>query len=138
VDVAFNIEDRTGATGPILGEYHGVFLAASSRYLPRISSSTMAESYAMRDGLELANVMGCTSNEAKSDSLEVIEYCSGNKQLWNKETAIFADCLSIIDQIGKVEFTHCRRSYNRAAHAIARSSFIDKSSCIWVDEPLVS
>jgi hypothetical protein len=66
----------------------------------------MAESYAMRDGLELAKVMGCTSIKAESDSLEVIEYCLGNEQLWNEETAIFADCFNIIGQIGNVEFTH--------------------------------
>ena len=37
--------------------------------------------------------------------------------------------------IGIVSFKHCPREENDVAHELARSCFIDKISCNWVDEP---
>ena len=89
----------------------------------------------MRDGLEMANSRGCVSIVAESDCLEVIQYLSGDSQMWNEATAIYADSISIAGLIGTVEFNHCQRDVNKVAHEIARSSFESSSSCNWVDEP---
>jgi hypothetical protein len=73
--------------------------------------------------------------EAESDSSEVISYCSDGEEIWNEATSIFADCFAFAAQIGNVDFGYCPRKINKAAHEIARISYINKSFCNWVDEP---
>jgi hypothetical protein len=90
---------------------------------------------AMQDGLRLAIQSGCNLVEAESDCMEVIQYCSGENQMWNDTIAIYADCLEKAGIIGKVEFKFCPREINNVAHSIARSCFSSKSDCTWVDEP---
>jgi hypothetical protein len=46
----------------------------------------------MLHGLELANSIGCNALEAESYSIEVISYCSGEVEMWNEATTIYADC----------------------------------------------
>jgi hypothetical protein len=70
-----------------------------------------------------------------SDSLETIEACVREEAWWGKSSAIFADCLDIASFIDSVLFKHCPREANEAAHELARSSFSNKLSTIWLDEP---
>ena len=73
VDASFHAEVCAGATGAILRDYRGQFIAASSNYLPSIASVAMAEAVAMKEGLILATRMGCNTVIAESDSMEIIE-----------------------------------------------------------------
>jgi hypothetical protein len=81
------------------------------------------------------NSIGCGAIEVESDALEVIQYCTGEERMWNEATAIYANFLSIAGSIGKVDFVHCLRDCNKAAHSIARYCFNSKISCNWVDDP---
>jgi hypothetical protein len=78
--------------------------------------------------------MGLATVEAESDSEEVIQNFSGEEQMWNEATTTYADCFVNAEGIGKVEFHHCVRDCNAAAHEVARSCFNTKSSYNWVDE----
>jgi hypothetical protein len=49
--------------------------------------------------------------------------------------AIHADILVQAGGIGKVEFMHCGRDANKAAHEIARNRLNSSISCNWVVEP---
>ena len=89
----------------------------------------------MKEGLMLANRFRCNDVIAESDSLEVIEACSGEEAWWGESSAIFADCVDLITQIGTVTFRHCPREANEVAHELARLCFVEKRSCNWVDEP---
>lgn len=91
----------------------------------------------MRDGLLLANSLGCNVVEAESDSREVINFCTGGTQWWDSAAAIYAECLDTANLIGKVKFKHCRREANGVAHALAKHSYLNKSYCIWSDDPPV-
>lgn len=71
----------------------------------------------------------------ESDSLEVINLCSGNERIWNMATAVYADIIMKAGVIGDVEFNHCGRDNNKVAHSLARECFNSKLSCNWVDEP---
>jgi ribonuclease HI len=135
VDAAFNEDDQAGASGAIIRDSTGAFVAASSKFIPHVATAGMAEALAMCHGLELAVSIGANALEAQSDSTEVIYYCLGQERMWNEATAVYADCLENAGIIGKVEFTHCSRDVNMVAHEIARSCLISKISCNWVDEP---
>jgi ribonuclease HI len=135
VDATFSVDDMSGAVGAVIRDAHGNFVIASSKFLQNVSSPAMAEAQAMLHGLELANSIGCNALEAESDSIEVITYFSGEVEMWNEATAVYADCITITSMIGKVEYKHCLRETNEVAHLIARNSFISHISCIWVGEP---
>ena len=135
VDAAYNEDERACASGAIIRDNMGGFVAASVLYIPHMSSASMAEAIVMKHGLELANFIGCNAIEAESDSLEVVQNCSGEEQIWNDATAVYAECFTLAASIGKVEFKHCKRDCNKAAHEIARNDFLSKLSCNWVDEP---
>jgi ribonuclease HI len=135
VDAAFSVENHSGATGAVLRNNQGVFLGASTTFIPHVLSASMAEAMAMLHGLTLANSLGYTNIEAESDSLEVVNLCSGADRIWNDATAIYADIFSQAVSIGKIEFMHCGRDTNKVAHELARSCFMSSTGCNWVDEP---
>jgi ribonuclease HI len=76
MDALFFSDSREGATGVVLRDYKGRFIAACTTYLPHIASATMAEATAMKDGLALAVRLGCNSVHAESDSCETIAACN--------------------------------------------------------------
>jgi ribonuclease HI len=135
VDAAYSLETGTSASGAVLRNYKGDFITAASTFIPHVVSANMAEATAMLHGLSLANRLGYTHIEAESDSLEVINLCSGTDQIWSDAVAIYADILVQARGIGKVEFMHCRRDANKVAHEIARNCLSSSTSCSWVNEP---
>jgi ribonuclease HI len=79
VDAAFSADLAEGAVGAVARDYQGHFIAAASRHLPHVSSVAMAEAIAMKEGLVLANRLGCNSVVADSDSIETVQACSGEE-----------------------------------------------------------
>jgi ribonuclease HI len=135
VDASFFEDERAGGTGAVLRDYKGNFIAASCKYLPYVASSSMAEAMAMKEGLGLANSMGCNVVLAESDAMEVIQACDGEEAWWGESAAIYADCVDLAVTIGSVSYLHCMREANKVAHSLARESFSRKILCNWVDEP---
>jgi ribonuclease HI len=135
VDAAFNVEEGSGAVGAVIRDFNGRFVAATMSLLPHVASAAMAEAAALREGLALADRLGCNSIIAESDSVETIEACSGDLRWWNESAAIFADCVDLTTAIGDVKFQHCPREANKVAHELARVSFSSSSSCNWDDDP---
>jgi ribonuclease HI len=135
VDGSFHLEEREGAAGAVIRDYEGKFIAASSIFLTNISSAGVAEAMAMREGLALANRLGCNNVIMESDSLETVDACTGADSWWGESAAIFADCVDLAALIGKVVFKHCPREANEVAHEIASNSFSTRNSYNWVDEP---
>jgi ribonuclease HI len=76
VDASFHEDVKAGAIGAILRDYKGEFIAASVSYLPNVASVVMDEAMAMREGLSLPILMGCSRIMAESDSAEVIDACT--------------------------------------------------------------
>jgi ribonuclease HI len=115
MDAAFSAENQTGASGVIIRNNQGIFLAASTTFLPHVSLASMAEATAMLHRLTLANSLGYSDVEAESDSLEVIQLCGGMERIWIDASAIYDD---ILNQAGSI-----------AAHELARNCFTSN----WVD-----
>jgi hypothetical protein len=89
----------------------------------------MAEAVALKEGLILSKELGCNRVLGESDSSETIDAISGNQQWCNDSTAIFADCVDIVDSIGSVSFSHCLREANKVAHSLAKECFLSKLNC---------
>jgi hypothetical protein len=75
----------------------------------------MAEAIAMKQGLALANRLGCTRIQAESDSLDTIDACTGEDYWWSEASAVYANCVDISIAIGSVSFKHCPREVNKVA-----------------------
>jgi hypothetical protein len=102
IDAAFDVESKSGASGAIMRNSQGNFIAASSVFIPYVASATMTEAMAMLHGLNFANSLGYSEVEAESDSLEVVQLCSGEDRIWNGSIAIYANIIDQAGEIGKV------------------------------------
>jgi ribonuclease HI len=87
VDAAFHDVSKSGSIGAIIRDYLGNFVATSVKFLPSVASATMAEAYAMKEGLALARDLGCNRIIAESDSTDVVEACKGETTWWNELSA---------------------------------------------------
>lgn len=101
VDGSFHADVFAGSAGAVLRDFQGRFVAATTTYIPNVASAAAAEAVAMKEGLALANLFGCNDVVAESDSLEVIEACSGQEAWWGDSSAVFADCVDLAAQIGE-------------------------------------
>jgi ribonuclease HI len=133
-DGSFFRDSHSGSVAAVTRNSEGGFLAASSIFLPNISSVAACEALAMREGLALANRFGCSNVIMESDSMETVDACSGNEVWRGESSAIFAHCLDLATLIDNVWFKHCPREANGVAHELARNSFCNQSSCNWIDE----
>jgi ribonuclease HI len=94
VDAFFFKDSRSGAVGATLRDYQGLFIAASCKFIPHLTSAMMAEAMAMKEGLSLANSKGCNSVIAEGDSMETIQTCTGSDVWWTEPATIYADCIN--------------------------------------------
>jgi hypothetical protein len=62
----------------------------------------LAEAIAMKEGLSLANSIGCNWVLAELDSLEVVQACDGEDSWWVETAAIYADCVDIVFSIKNI------------------------------------
>jgi ribonuclease HI len=135
VDGSFHSVSHAGATRVIARDHEGVFLAAASKFYPNMASAAMVEALAMKEGLSLANRLGCNNVMMESDSLETIEACTWDEAWWGDSFAVFAECVDLCSMIDKVSFKHCSRTANEVAHEITRVCCSSESSCNWIAEP---
>jgi hypothetical protein len=52
--------------------------------------------------------------------------------VWSEATSDFAECVTLVASIRRVEFKHCPKEANEVVHEIARFCY----SCNWMDKPL--
>ena len=90
VDAAYFEDKGAGATIILLQDDQGKFLAAQYKLVPYAADVVTTEAMAMRDGLIFANSLGFPRVEAESDSLTVIDYCTGQTRCWDAAAAMIA------------------------------------------------
>ena len=130
VDAAFYADNCAGATAAVLRDERGSFIAAQCIYVEQGLNAVTLEAVAMRDGLMLANSMGFHDVEAESDSLEVINFCTGPNSM------VGCGCSNIrATSIGKVKFIHGFSAANAVTHELARYRITNKNSVSWLNDP---
>jgi ribonuclease HI len=135
VDAAFDGESGKGATGVIIRDHTGAFVAALQTYLPHVVDAPMAEAYAFRDGLTLAQQIGLQNFTIQTDCAQVVETMKDGGFSATSSAAIYDDCSILWSGFGKVAIEFCNREANLVANELARVSFSSGRSCTWVDEP---
>ena len=70
---------NSGISGAVIRDLGGVFIVASHSFIPHVLDVASSEAAALRDGLLLAQQIGCNRIEIQSDCMEVVlgYGCSG-------------------------------------------------------------
>ena len=68
-DGSFHLDVCAGFAGAVVWDHDGLFLAASTFYIPHVASAEAAATLAMREGLDLATRYGYSNVIVKSDAL---------------------------------------------------------------------
>ena len=135
VDAAYDEENGQGSLGCVARDSSGKFIAASCKVISFAADAFMAEAYAMREGLSLAQHLGVNNFIIQSDNLQAIETMIDGGFSSTSSSAIFDDCRVLCLGFRNFTFKHCYREANEVAHELARHSFINFVDCFWDDDP---
>ena len=92
MDASFDADSGTGGTGAIIRNSMGGFIAASSSHIPFAEDAATAEARGLKDGLILANNIGCKKVEIRADCMEVIEVMQHGGNSLGPAAAIYEEC----------------------------------------------
>ena len=73
VDASFNHTRSSGSTGAVLRDSAGSFVAATVNCFEHVLDAPMAEAMALREGMALAQMIGCSKLVIHLDCQEVVE-----------------------------------------------------------------
>jgi hypothetical protein len=93
-----------------------------------------AEAQAVRDGLRLAERIGCNRLYVETDALGVAEAFINSEQNRAVGLAFNDECRSILAGFDAARVHNCPREMNQAADVIAKSVEDRENSC-WFDDP---
>ena len=134
VDASYNQDRGIGSTGAVIRDSSGSFIAAAARFIEHVQDAPMAEAMALREGLLLAQQIGCNRLMIQSDCLEVVETM---KQDGISATAIlnrYDECSQLWQDFVSISIKHGNREAHKVAHEVARLAMASKLSCNWVNE----
>jgi ribonuclease HI len=134
VDASYDENSKTGATGAILRDSKGFFIAASNQFIAYTEDVLSAEAIALKHGLELALNLGCNRIMVNSDSLMIIEAMNSAELFLGPAAIILLECARLASECVIVTFHHCPREANGAADELARRTNASASGH-WIDEP---
>jgi ribonuclease HI len=134
VDASFH-PNGTGAAGAVLRDDRGDAIAGVACPLSHVHDATAAEALALLKGLVFLLDIGVTRVTVESDSLEVIQACKSEVEVWSPHSAILYDCFSKAQEFDFIDFTHCNREANNVAHELARYAFTSNSVVRWDESP---
>jgi ribonuclease HI len=122
-----------GSSGVVIRGSSGGFIAASMSFLPAVLDAPMAEAYALKEGLNLLNQIGCNNFIVQSDCQEAVDTMMDGAFTASSTAPIFEDCYNIWKDLPMATIEHCDREANQVAHKLARQALVAKASCVWVD-----
>ncbi|EEC72520.1 hypothetical protein OsI_05906 [Oryza sativa Indica Group] len=124
VDAAFDIDSGSGGTGVVLRDHLGACVTASQAFLPYVlDAPTMAEAFALRDGLALAQHIGAKNVIVQTDCMQVVSTMMDGGFSATAAMSVFDDCKLMWDGFGTISIEHCNRNSNQVAHELARFQF---------------
>jgi hypothetical protein len=99
VDASFDADKGSGATGMILRDDHGFFIARGNCTIPFVEDAGTAEAMVLRDGLMMVQVIGCSKLVIKSDCVEVVDVMKNGGHTQGSATAIYKYCLFFVESL---------------------------------------
>ena len=122
--------------GGIIRNDRGEWLDGFSRCI-RVTTSFIAELWALRDGLNLYHNMHLQAIDIQIDAKAVVEIMGDPSYSNQIVMPIIDDCRQLISQFGQVWIGHCYREANFCADFLARKGALH-DCCLWVyQEPPV-
>ena len=131
VDAAFDEDGGRGSMGSIIRDSNESFIAAAHSYVPHLIDAPMAEAYALKEGLMLAQQIGCNRLIVQSDCMEVVQIMSDSGFTANSAAPIYDECNLVWSGFQEISIEHCHREANQAAHLLASRAMQTKQKCVF-------
>ena len=93
-NASFDEYSHSGSTGVVIRDNHGGVIAASNKFLPHVVDAHMAETWALYDGLFLAQSIGANKVVCQTDCLEVVTTIQDGGFLATPAAAIYDECMN--------------------------------------------
>ena len=93
--------------------------------------ATSVDALAMLKGLELLERLGCTNIIIESDSLELINACKGEVDMFSPYTTTLVECFAKAQTIDGISFEFCPREANQVAHHLAKHAYDNQLEFSW-------
>lgn len=135
IDAAFDEDNGCGSTGAIIRDGFRGMIAASNTFIPYLVDAPMAEAFALKEVLMLAQHIGGNRLIVQSDCLEVVQIMENGGFTANSAAAIYDECSIVWNGFQEISIEHLSREANNVAHALARQAIISRTNCIWDDDP---
>jgi ribonuclease HI len=120
-DAAFCQDTQRGAWGFIARDDRGSFLAGGARSMSNLSSALHAEASACIHAIECVSNLGAFRIVFESDCLNLVNALNSGEYDLSHLGVLFREARSLCyGAFDTFDFTFCKRSCNRAAHAIAQ------------------
>ncbi|XP_071685499.1 uncharacterized protein [Lolium perenne] len=136
VDAAFCQESRMGAWGFIARGSDGSFIAAGTGAMNHLSSALHAEALACVAAIESMSNRGSFRVIFESDSLSLVNAVKSGDADLSDSGVLYREARSLcVLAFDAFEFRFCRRSCNKAAHAIAQhGGALGVQNLLWLDD----
>lgn len=102
-----------------------------------MTTSVMAEFWALRDGLLLASPMGITLLEVELDAKVVVDLVLSNSISNRAYSSLLNDCRYLPSKFQQVQVNHVFREANRCAHGLAKRGRTQLVDFVVLNEPLL-
>lgn len=118
--------------GVVLRDSSGKFLAAGNNVVGECMDIFTTEALALRFGLNLAQIYGCSRLVINSDNSDLIKSMQDGGQFAGPAVAIIHDCYHVSADLTMVWCEHYHRESNSIAHELARMARFSPPST-WFD-----
>ena len=126
---------KTEGGGGLIHDFHGRWIKGFMRYIG-ISTSIIAEFWALRDGLMLASQLGITHLVVGLDAKVIVDLIISRKTPNSSYTSLLNDCRYLLGQFQWTTVRHVFREANRGAASLARGACSLTSNFVVLDVPL--
>jgi len=97
-------------------ESQGVLSSWRLSVIPHVLDVASSEAAALRDGLLLAQQIGCNRIEIQSDCMEVVQTMQGGGFSATAAVAIYDEIVILWKEFSEISISHCSRLCNSVAH----------------------
>ena len=119
-DASFDDDVGYGSTRVVIRDHSGGVIAVAHSFISHVIDAPMAEAYALKEGLLLAQSIGGNRIIIQSDCMEVVEIMKEGGCSANSAAAIYDECITLWCWFQEISIEHCCRDSNGVAHELAK------------------
>ena len=122
--------------GGVIRDWYGRWVVGFSRKIG-VTTSLLAELWAIRDGLMLCIDRNLAMVEVEVDAKAVVDMLAKSQYSNNAVAPLLEDCRYLVSKIPQVRINHCYREANRCADKLARKGANQSLNFILYENPPV-